>query len=156
MILARWRRGSDFQRITTLILDQKPTLRTPIRRSLIRAVMNQDTMELFTQILTALIHHSREHELKLMAIERIAREHPEVFKDYDDYVADLRDHPKFRRTLANTEEICRALLSALRREDPRPDRGFCCFLPCHGASIFEISNAVLGRYRFFRSLLRRR
>lgn len=74
--------------------------------------MTKDTADQLVQFLAAMAHHSREYALKLKALERIAKKHPEIFQDYEDYLEELRANPAAQRSHERTVEA----LDKLRTE----------------------------------------
>ncbi len=48
--------------------------------------MTKETADQLIQFLAAMAHHSREHALKLKALELIAKKHPEIFQDYEKHL----------------------------------------------------------------------
>lgn len=78
--------------------------------------MNKGTAEQLIQFLEAMAHHSRENALKLKAIEHVAKQHPEIFQDYEQYLEDLRMSRETRETLDRSEAALGELRKALLRD----------------------------------------
>jgi hypothetical protein len=78
--------------------------------------MNEETVELLTQFLSAMAHYSQDHARRLKALELAVKDHPEMFLKYEHYLQELRDNPKWQKSLDNTVEALDKLRQALRRE----------------------------------------
>ena len=84
--------------------------------SIIRGVMTNETADQLIRFLAAMSHYSREHALKLKALELIAKKHPEIFQDYEQYLEDLRMSRETRETLDRSESALAELRKALVQE----------------------------------------
>jgi hypothetical protein len=78
--------------------------------------MNEQTVDQLISLLGALFHHAREQAAKLKALEQIAREHPEVFAEYEAYCSEIRTDPASQRSSDLTLEAVDRLRTALRQE----------------------------------------
>lgn len=78
--------------------------------------MNQEVIDQLIALLGALFHHSREHAARLRAFEQVAKDHPEMFAEYETYYEQIRTDPVFQRSHDRTLEAVDRLQTALRRE----------------------------------------
>jgi hypothetical protein len=78
--------------------------------------MNQETVDQLIALLGALFRHSREHAAKFTALEQVAREHPEVFADFEERVSEIQMNQVFQRSHDRTLEAIDRLRTALLRE----------------------------------------
>jgi hypothetical protein len=77
--------------------------------------MNKETVDLLISTLGALFHYSREHAAKLRAFEQVAREHPEIFAEYQTYYEQIRTDPVFQKSHDRTVETVDRLRTELIR-----------------------------------------
>jgi hypothetical protein len=78
--------------------------------------MNEDTVDQLITILGAMFHKAREHAAKLRALEQVARDHPEIFAEYETYYSEIRTDREFQRSHDHTVEAIDRLRTALRQE----------------------------------------
>lgn len=75
--------------------------------------MNQQTVDQLIALLGALFRHSREHAARFRALEGVAREHPEIFADFEDRVSEIERNAEFQKSHDRTVEAIDKLRTAL-------------------------------------------
>lgn len=78
--------------------------------------MDHKTVDQLIALLSDLFHHSREHAVKFRALEQVARDHPEIFAEYENYVSEIRTAPDIEKSSENTLIAVDRLRTALRQE----------------------------------------
>jgi hypothetical protein len=78
--------------------------------------MEKHTVDDLISFLAAMDHYSREYALMLKALERVAKEHPEIFQRYENYVEELRGSQANRETFERSEAALDKLRLELLRE----------------------------------------
>jgi len=78
--------------------------------------MDEQTIRLLMSFLQALVHNSHEHSEKLRALERVTREHPEIFSEYGNYLAEIQTSPAVQHAHEATAEALGKLRLALGQE----------------------------------------
>jgi hypothetical protein len=78
--------------------------------------MNQDTVELLTQLFAALTQSSYEYKLRVKVLDRIAREHPEALPDYDKFLEEGRENLGAQKSHDAIVGVLDRLRAALLRE----------------------------------------
>lgn len=81
-----------------------------------RCAMEKRTVDELIMLLGALFKHSRETSARFKALEEVAREHPEIFANYEDRVSEIQTDPKFQKSHDHTVEAIDRLRTALLRE----------------------------------------
>jgi len=75
--------------------------------------MNEDTVQLLTQILSSFLDASYQYQLRIRVLDRIAREHPEALPDYERFLEEGRENPGLERSRDAIVEVLEALRKAL-------------------------------------------
>jgi hypothetical protein len=75
--------------------------------------MKKETVDQLISLLAALFLHSREHAARFKALEQVAREHPEIFADYENYFREIQTDPVFQRSHDRTLEAVDRLRTEL-------------------------------------------
>jgi pantothenate kinase-related protein Tda10 len=78
--------------------------------------MNEDTVELFIQLLSALSQSSLDFRLRVKVLDRIAHEHPEALPDYDKFLKEGQENRGTKQIHDGIVEVLDKLRQALRRE----------------------------------------
>ena len=78
--------------------------------------MNSKTIESLIAFLAAMAHNSIEHAAKLRVLEQIAREHPEIFSQYENYFAEIRSELVFQKSHERTLEALEGLRTELLQD----------------------------------------
>ena len=77
--------------------------------------MNEDAIELLTQLLAALTQSSYEYRLRVKVLDRIARERPAALPDYAKFLEEGRENLGSQKSHAGIVEVLDRLREALRR-----------------------------------------
>ena len=78
--------------------------------------MKKEAVTDLVAFLTDMAHYSVEYALKLKAMERTAKKHPEIFQDYERSLEELRMSPEMRETHERTEKALDKLRQGLLRD----------------------------------------
>jgi hypothetical protein len=77
--------------------------------------MHKDTVDHITNLFALLFRQSQEQAMKLKALERVAEEHPELLKDYESYLGEIRNDLTTQKTHGLNSEALLALREELLR-----------------------------------------
>jgi len=78
--------------------------------------MTRKTADQLITLLAALFRHSREHAARFRALEEVARDHPEIFGEYEDRVREIETDAGFQKSHDRTAAALDMLRTALLQD----------------------------------------